>query len=349
MQSVLNAALPIFALILAGYLCAIRGILRPEAVTHLNDFVVRLALPALLFQSMAQVSWAQIDHPGFLAAFGGGMAATFGLCFALDRRGGTRREHHPINRRSRSDKHARQNKEPELFSDPDRSEKALADRTIEGLGAAYANTGFMGIPLCLATFGPAGLPAAVIATLLTACVLFAAAIVLIEADLGRSGGGRGAAWRGAGRVGLSLARNPLVAAPLLGLLWAWLGPALPGPVLRFTTLLGAAASPCALVTIGLFLARRQAGGRPRVVGRLVGLKLLLHPALTAALAFWVFPMPPLWSHAAILLSALPIGTGPFMLAELYGREAAVTSRAILVSTVLSVVTVSALVAWLGAV
>jgi predicted permease len=58
-------------------------------------------------------------------------------------------------------------------------------------------------------------------------------------------------------------------------------------------------------------------------------------------------MPPLWAEVALLISALPIGTGPFMLAKLYDREAAVTSRAILISTLLSVVTVSALVAWLG--
>ena len=55
---------------------------------------------------------------------------------------------------------------------------------------------------------------------------------------------------------------------------------------------------------------------------------------------------PFVTDTALLLSALPIGTGPFMLAKLYGREASVTSRAILVSTVLSLVTVSALLAWI---
>jgi predicted permease len=80
--------------------------------------------------------------------------------------------------------------------------------------------------------------------------------------------------------------------------------------------------------------------------RLVGLKLLVQPSITAVFAFGVFSMPPLWSHSALLLSALPIGTGPFMLAKLYNREAAVTSRAILISTVLSLITVSALLAWL---
>ncbi len=83
----------------------------------------------------------------------------------------------------------------------------------------------------------------------------------------------------------------------------------------------------------------------RAVGRLVGLKLVFQPAITAFLAFRVFDLPAIWAHSALLLSALPIGTGPFMLAQLYGREATVASRAILMSTVLSVVTVSLLIGW----
>ncbi len=54
-----------------------------------------------------------------------------------------------------------------------------------------------------------------------------------------------------------------------------------------------------------------------------------------------------WARAAVLLSALPIGSGPFTLAKLYGLQAGVTSGAILVSHLVSVFTVSALVAWLG--
>jgi malonate transporter len=309
MQSVLNAVLPIFALILLGYLSAKRGVLGPAAVDHLNTFVVRLALPVVLFQSMAGITWGEIDHPGFLASFVGGMAATFVLSFALDRRKAHR----------------------------------LADKSIEGLGAAYPNTGFMGIPLCLAVFGERGLPVAAIAAVLTACVLFAGAIVLIEMDLQQEK----SLGRTLGKVGKSLATNPLLAAPMLGLMCAALHIVIPTPILRFTTLLGAAASPCALVTIGLFLAQPAAACEMSTVWRLVILKLFLQPLVTGALCFWVFPMPPLWSHGALLLSALPIGTGPFMLAKLYGREAAVTSRAILFSTLISVLTISLLVAWLG--
>jgi predicted permease len=313
MHTVIDSVLPIFALILTGYVCARRDILGREATDVLNKFVVWLALPALLFQAMAQITWQQIDHPGFLAAFTLAMAATFLLSFAAGAKA-----------------HAR-----------------LADRAIEGLDAAYANTGFMGIPLCLAALGAAALVPAVIATILTACVLFAAAIILIEMDIQQTPN-LAATIRA---VALSLGRNPLIAAPLAGLAAALLqgltGTLLPAPVWRFTNLLGNAASPCALVTIGLFLAQSSnLAGETGLIARLVALKLLVHPALTAILALWVFPMPLLWAQTAILLSALPIGTGPFMLAKLYDREAAVTSRAILVSTVLSVFTVSVLVALL---
>ncbi len=311
MNAVLTAVLPIFALIGLGYLVSRRGILGPAATESLNNFVVWLALPALLFQATAQITADELSHPGFLAAFAGGSFLTFGISFLLDRR---------------------------------RSAHRLADRSIEGLDAAYANTGFMGIPLCLSAFGPSGLPPAILATIITACVLFAGAIVLIETDLQAD-----ARWRATlGKVAWSLARNPLLVAPVAGFVFAATGLGLPAPVLRFTTLLGAAATPCALVTIGLFLAQNPAGGqRGGTVARLVGLKLLLQPGVTAVLAYWVFAMPPLWAEAAVLLGALPTGTGPFMLAKLHEREAAVTSQAILISTVVSVVTISALVAWFG--
>jgi len=309
MGAVLNAVLPIFAVILTGYVCARRGVLGPAATDALNRFVVWLGLPALLFQAMARISWVQLDHPGFLAAFTGGMMATFALSFLLGRGRGQR----------------------------------LADLSIEGLDAAYSNTGFIGIPLCLAAFGPAALVPAVIATILTACVLFAGAIVLIETDLG--GQTRLAATLA--KVLGSLARNPLLVAPVLGGVAACLPYPLPAPIWRFTGLLGDAASPCALVTIGLFLAQSEAAGAHAVILRLVGLKLVVQPAITWVLAFRIFDMPLLWAHAALLLSALPIGTGPFMLAKLYDREAALTSRAILVSTVASLVSVSALIAWMG--
>jgi hypothetical protein len=74
--------------------------------------------------------------------------------------------------------------------------------------------------------------------------------------------------------------------------------------------------------------------------------LLAQPALTFVLAL-LFRLPPGLMHISVVLAALPTGTGPFMLAEFYRREAAVTSSTILFSTVISLVTVTVCLAALS--
>jgi len=307
-HTIINAVLPLFALILAGFVAGRRGLLGRNATDILNDFVVWMALPALLFQAMAQISWEEIRQPGYIAASALAMALIFAMSYIADRREGRR----------------------------------LADASITSMAASYGNAGYMGIPLCIMVLGEASLPAVIIATLLTACILFAFSIVLIELDLQRSTTLR-ATLR---KVSVSLIRNPLVCAPIAGLVFSGVGGTLPGPVLQFTTLLGAAASPCALVTIGLFLSQGRSTQDRGAVWRIVSLKLLIHPLLAFALVTWVFDMPPMWASAAVLIAALPVGTGPFMVAKLYDRAPAITSEATLLSTVLSVVTVSLLVGWI---
>ena len=76
----------------------------------------------------------------------------------------------------------------------------------------------------------------------------------------------------------------------------------------------------------------------------MSVKLIAHPLITWLLAVYVFRLPTPMAHAAALMSALPTGTGPFMVAEFYKREATVTARVVLISTVLSVATLTALIA-----
>lgn len=310
MQAVLNSALPIFALILTGFLCGRFNVFDRTATDNLNRFAVYLALPALIFTAMSRIGVEQVRQFGFIGAFCGGIAATFATGFAISRLRGRR----------------------------------VANASIEGLDAGYSNVGFMGIPMCLLVFGPDSAPASIIATLFTACVLFLFAIVVVEMDL-QKGATLGATIA---KVARSLLTSPLFIAPVAGLAVGLSGFALPAPFMSFTTLLGGAASPAALVCIGLFLAQeRVVTHDANSIAILVSLKLVMQPAVTALLAFHVFAMPPLWSHSAVILSALPIGSGPFTIAKLYGLEAGVTSGAILVSHIFAVLTVSLLVAWLA--
>ncbi|WP_457107812.1 AEC family transporter [Methylobacterium sp. P5_C11] len=315
MLSTLLVVLPIFALIFAGWLARRIGVLGSAATTELNRFVVFLALPALLFDVTAHAQWSAIWKPGFIGAFGLSSLAVFALTVLIRRGGG----------------------------------RPLADAAVDGLNAGYANTGFMGFPLALVAFGPEALAPTTVAAILTVCGVFAVAIVLIETALRREAvpsGGSGPCrpvWQA---VGGSLLRNPLLVAPALGALVPSMGLTEPDAVETFLKLLGGAAAPCALVALGLFLAqsRRPQGRQGWETGLLVGLKLALHPLLAFGLGRFVFDLPPLLLHTAVLMAALPTGTGPFMLAEFYRREADLTATVVLVSTVLAVVTVSAYLA-----
>jgi malonate transporter len=308
MLATLSVVLPIFALIFAGWLVRRLGVLGPAATSELNRFVVYLALPALLFDITAHASWTDIWQPGFIAAFGVSAVLAFGVAFAA-----------ALMRHGR-----------------------VEDAAIDGLNAAYPNVGYVGFPLAALSLGRAALAPTLIATIITVCVVFAFAIVLIESALQAEGH----PLEVARKVARSLARNPLLVAPVLGALVPLTGSTLPAPAETFLKLLGGAASPCALVALGLFLASERPEGRRAygVVGFLVIMKLLVQPVVAWSIAT-ALHLPPLLVHAAVLIAALPTGTGPFMLAEFYKREVDLTADVILVSTVLSVVTLTAYLAF----
>jgi malonate transporter and related proteins len=309
MLSTLTVVFPIFALILVGYLSRKIGVLGPLASSELNRFVVYLALPALLFDIMAHSTWSAINQPGFIVAFGASCAAVFALTLAV---------------RLRPPRH-------------------IADASIDGLNAAYGNVGYIGLPLSLIALGKDSQAPAVIAAIFTACVLFAAAIILIEIGLQTEKRVAHLALK----VARSLLRNPLLIAPLLGGAVAASGLGMPDSAETFFRLLGGSASPCALVALGLFLAgkRVELDGDAAAIAFLVLLKLVVQPAIAWVLADKAFELSPIAVKTAVLMSALPTGTGPFMLAEFYRREANITSNVILISTIGSLFTISAYLAF----
>ncbi len=302
MSSVVNVVLPVFALILLGYLCRRSGRMGPTGASELNRFVVWLGLPALLFSVVATSTWDQLWQPGFIAAFAIGCLGVFAFTLA----------------------YRMLQKQP------------LVDASLDALGASYANTGYVGIPLCMLVLGDEALQPAMVASIVVVCVLFAIALACVETGLHAGQG----VLRTLGKVSSALARNPLVIAPLLGALWAASGLQLPVPLATLLKLLGAAAAPCALVSLGLFLAQPQPAARVQGVWPLVGLKLVVQPLITWYLAFQVFELPTLWAYSALLLAALPTGTGPYMLAEFYGREGSRVSRVVLLSTLGSLISLS---------
>jgi hypothetical protein len=246
----------------------------------------------------------------FLLALGGAQIATFALALALA-----------------------------AFVFPGR----LGTLSLHGLTAVFSNTGYMGIPLLQTAFGDAGVLPAVVATVWHGAVLMGLGIVLLEADFSRGAG----PLRLVANVGKGVVSSPLILAAAAGLAWSALGIPIPAAAGTFFDILAAAAAPCALFAMGLFLVGRSITAGAGEVGWLVALKLLVQPALTYVLAFEVLEMERLWATSAVVLSALPAGALVFVLAQQYGTYTQRSTAAILVSTVLSVLTLSALFALIG--
>ena len=74
-------------------------------------------------------------------------------------------------------------------------------------------------------------------------------------------------------------------------------------------------------------------------------KLALHPAFVALGAYVIFPVSEVQAAVMVAASALPVAGNVFILAQHYGIAPQRVSAAILVSTAASILTVSAVIAW----
>lgn len=310
MIAILNVVLPVFGIVLAGYLCGRFRVLGEASSEALNRFVYFLALPALFFISMVRVPVADVFNGRFLAAYVGGVAVTALAAVGVGRL---------------------------LF--PNR----LAASGIQGLAAIFANTGYMGIPLVVTAFGPAAALPAIIATVLNGAVIMALGIFIVEMDLSRGRGAAGVVMDALAGV----AKSPLVLAAAAGILASSAGVAVPEAVSRFCDILGAAAPPAALFAIGLFMVGRSMTAGIGETSWLVLHKLLVQPLVTAGIAFGLLPMDRVWAASAVTLAALPTGSLVFVLAQQYDVYTQRATAAILVSTIVSVITLFGLFAILG--
>src|SRR3712207_3630559 len=120
MQTILNTALPFFALIFCGYGAGRFRLLSEASVAGVNAFVFYFALPAFIFNLLVTSPLSDIANGPFIAAYLGTGLVVFAAAAVLGR----------------------------LIFAVRRSEAAL-----QGSAAALGNTGYMGLPLVAAALG----------------------------------------------------------------------------------------------------------------------------------------------------------------------------------------------------
>jgi malonate transporter and related proteins len=207
----LGVVLPVFGVILLGVLTGRRRLIDAAGMRGLNDFVFFVALPALLFDSVA----AACPSPVFdvAAVCFGGCLAVYALAMLLGR----------------------------FLLRAD-----FATAAMLAFNATFGNTVLMGIPIVRAAFGPPAIVYLLAIIAFHSVLLLPLAAVLVEL----CGHRRGGLATVLAAMLSGLRRNPVILAIVAALLWRLEGLGLPGPAPRLLGMLADAAPALALFCLG---------------------------------------------------------------------------------------------------
>jgi len=301
--SVLSITGPIYIVIGIGFFAGRAGVFSAPDMRVLGKFVVKFALPALLFTALSQRPIADILNGRYLAAYAGGSLALYFAALGVARY---------LQRRS------------------------MAQSALIAVGMSFSNSGFVGYPIALQLLGPPAAVALAMCMIVENVLMFPLTLALAEMDAGRS-----VRWQSVVLQSVrGLARNPMILGIFAGFAISLLGVQLSEPLVRTVNMLAMASTAVALFVIGgslVGLDVRNVLGDVAVVA--LG-KLVVHPLAVFAALWLLAPVDPHLRMAAVVYASMPMLSIYPILAQRYHYEG-FCAAALLVATLLSFLTVSA--------
>lgn len=308
MSAVFINVAPVFLLILIGFLVSRTGLMREETGDALAEFVFKIALPTLIFRTLAEAHFEGASPFRLWIAYFGGVAITWTVGHLVA-------------------KH--------LFR---RDEKI---GVIAGMSSAFANNVFIGLPLVGRSVGDDGLVAISILLAIHLPLMMVAGTILMEhASAKVDGGGRRSITTVLKQVGANLSRNPLVIALTLGLAFNLSGlGALPVVLKSVVDQIAAVTAASALISLGMTLRKYPVRGNLSLATVMAVLKLLLLPAAVYGLAH-LLGLSKAWTAAMVLTSSVPTGINAWIIATRFRSGQSLAASVISITTIFGVVSVS---------
>ncbi|WP_058306309.1 AEC family transporter [Gracilibacillus massiliensis] len=309
MAELLQVVIPLFAIILCGFLAGRFSLISFNSTSSLNNFVYYFALPALLFLSISTAPVEQLLDWNFIFLNVSIITTMFVFSMLIFRF---------------------------VFR------KKFPDLSLYGMITTYGNTGFLGIPLLITAFGQAAAIPAAIINFVYDVLIISFVIITFELEKSRKDNPTNLFLL----IIKSIFINPINASLILGVLVALTSIPVPESVYVFTEILSPAAGPTALFALGLGLSgERQVlknkNFQMAELMTLVGLKLIVLPLLAIFYIYFIFqPENAMWAKSVILLSAVPTGALVYVFADKYKTMTKQVPLYILVTTVLSIFTIA---------
>ncbi len=304
MTTLAGIVLPVFLVIAMGWLAVVSRRFPAGAAEAVMKFAQGFAIPALLFRTVAQIDPGKVLDWRLLVSYYTGSLTVFlvGMAGAML-----------------------------LFRRP-------ADNAVAvGFAAMFPNSVLLGLPIMERAYGEDALAPifAIIAFHAPFCYLVGS-VAMAFARRSRGGG----IWRSLRTLASTLAHNPLLVALFLGFLFNLSGLALPKVIDDALLLLVRGALPAALFALGGILVAYRPEGDLRLIAWVVVLSLFLHPTIAWAMGRWAFALPFPMSEAAVVTAAMAPGVNAYLFASMNGTGQRVAASAVLVGTLLSILTAS---------
>ncbi len=304
MNTILITVLPVFGMIVLGYIFAKFKIIDVAAGRGLSLFVFNVAIPALLFKTMATMDTKDAAPWSLWLAFFGGLGLTW-IAAAFASR---------------------------LIPSLNASGGASAS-----MASGFGNLALLGTPLALAHFGQAvAVPLGLILSIHAPTLWFTATL---HRELSRHSGQFSFTNTGRELI-MNLAKNAIVLALLAGTFWRLTGLGLNPIPDKMLAMLADASVPTALFALGVSLAGYSLKGSWDGMFTVISLKMVLMPLLVFALSHFVFQLQPLWAKVAVLFAAMPTGANAFLFAQRNDEAVPAVSGAIAAGTALAAISAS---------
>jgi malonate transporter len=306
LSNLADPILPIFMAMLLGYGMRLTRFFDVPTAQAINRFVFYVAMPALIFKLVSSMALSEVDWPATWTYLGTEAVVYIGVALAVKL----------------------------IFGRP--AEEAL----LIGMAAGFVNHLMFILPIAQSLHGDA---AAKPIAALVFIDIFVFCLSIFAMDLLKARSDTSSGAYGFKNVSKMLVKNPIVIATALGLFASLNRGIMPTGVWTYAHFAGAAAAPAALFALGVTLADQPLRPLGAMAWTTVGVKLLIHPALFA-LASSTITMQPTWQQLGFLVAAGPCGAMPFVIALQYGIKTTTIAKAVLVSTVLSLFSLSYLTA-----
>ncbi|MCI2047491.1 MAG: AEC family transporter [Faecalibacterium sp.] len=293
----LNSTVPLFAIMVLGYLLRQKGFLSEGFIADANKFVFHISLPALLFIDMASTDVRTVFDGPFVLFCLFATASSILVIWALAK----------------------------LF---------IRDKSVVGefVQASYrSSAAILGSALTAMLYGTSGFSGLMILGSVPLYNIFAVLILVLESpDAAISAGNLRA------RLGGSLKRiatNPILLGILAGFVFGFLRIPLPTMVSNTFSTISKMTTPLALIAIGAGFQGKAALGRLKLTGIATALKLMVLPAVFLPLAVH-FGFT--GEKFAVLLVMLGSITTPasYVMAKQMGHEGTLTASVCVATTAL---------------